>query len=154
MNINIINDDQQVTKDMSYKRGGVSDSIDEGEVNIFLSCFLLFCSIYFQIFGYRRHLLKYVLTVTAVVCSGGVLALLFYWIKQWWIYCTHSPCSLEEASVILVVVKKHLSKTTFNMIFQILLGKVQKLHHLPHQDSGGLIVKGIQNAPNIVKFDS
>ena len=50
MNINIINDDQQVTKDMSYKRGGVSDSIDEGEVNIFLSCFLLLRSILFSDF--------------------------------------------------------------------------------------------------------
>ena len=44
----------------------------------------------------------------SVLCTGGLLGLIFYWFKHWWVYCSHSLTHLELATSVLIVVRDDL----------------------------------------------
>ena len=58
----------------------------------------------FEIWGYKRSFLKSFFTFLLIICTGGILGLLFYWLQHWWVYCTHSICSIKDADIVLSVV--------------------------------------------------
>ena len=60
-----------------------------------------------QVWGYRRSAVKLVLTLAAVLLSGGTLGLFLYWVEHYWLYCTHNQCSLGDATSVLVVVSTY-----------------------------------------------
>ena len=55
--------------------------------------------------GYRPHLGKLLATVLAVLLTGGVLGLVLYWMKHWWLCLTQVKCPLEKATSVLIVVR-------------------------------------------------
>ena len=55
--------------------------------------------------GYRRNYGKCVLSLVGVLGTGGLLGLFFYWLKHWWVYCSHSLTELERATSVLIVVR-------------------------------------------------
>ena len=57
-----------------------------------------------QVWGYKNNLWKYMMTLLMILMTGGLLGLILYWMKQYWLYFTQVPCSLEEATTVLVVV--------------------------------------------------
>ena len=59
-----------------------------------------------EIWGYKQHLVKLVTTLLLVLLTGGLLGLVLYWLRHYWIYCTHSRCPLEEATTVLAVVSR------------------------------------------------
>ena len=57
------------------------------------------------LWGYKEHLGKLLVTLSAVVLTGGVLGLVLYWMKHWWLCLTQVQCRLEEATSVLVMVR-------------------------------------------------
>ena len=55
--------------------------------------------------GYRRHLGKSLLSLLGILGTGGLLGLIFYWLKHWWVVCSHSLVDLELATSVLIVVR-------------------------------------------------
>ncbi len=41
-------------------------------------------------------------TWAAILLSVGFLRLVFYWKPEWFLRCTHSPCSLRDADTVLL----------------------------------------------------
>ena len=54
--------------------------------------------------GYRVSYVKSLLSLVGVLCTGGLLGLIFYWLRHWWVYCSHSLTHLELATSVLIVV--------------------------------------------------
>ena len=57
------------------------------------------------VLGYRAHLGRLLATVLAVLLTGGVLGLVLYWMKHWWLCLTQVKCPLEKATSVLIVVR-------------------------------------------------
>ena len=57
-----------------------------------------------EVWGYRKHFGKCLVCLASILATGGLLGLVFYWLRHWWVYCTHSPASLQEAEAVLIVV--------------------------------------------------
>ena len=57
-----------------------------------------------QVWGYKRHWGKLVLTLCGVVLTGGLLGLLLYWVERYWLYATCQRCKLAEATSVHLVV--------------------------------------------------
>lgn len=55
-----------------------------------------------EVWGYRPCVWKLALVSVGVVCSGGLLLLLLYWLPQWGVKSTSSKCSLKDAHVLLL----------------------------------------------------
>ncbi|XP_055351131.1 polyamine-transporting ATPase 13A3-like isoform X2 [Paramacrobiotus metropolitanus] len=55
-----------------------------------------------EIFGYRRNPVKLVLTWISIICTCGIVRLIFYWMRHWMLQCTHSLCTLEHADYVLL----------------------------------------------------
>ncbi|KAM4771313.1 putative cation-transporting ATPase 13A4 [Rhinophrynus dorsalis] len=55
-----------------------------------------------DIFGYRTHSCRKVLCIIGYIFSLGFLRLLFYWKPEWHVWANCVPCSLEEASIVLL----------------------------------------------------
>lgn len=63
-------------------------------------------------YRYRRNHLWTAITWTLIVCTAGLLRLIFHWVPRFMLLATHSKCSLEEAETVLLVEKfqgKHTS---------------------------------------------
>ena len=43
-----------------------------------------------------------VITWIFIVLTVGFLRLIFYWKPEWYLRCTHSPCSLRDADTVLL----------------------------------------------------
>ncbi|KAG0712395.1 putative cation-transporting ATPase 13A3 [Chionoecetes opilio] len=56
-----------------------------------------------EIYGYRRSRLKTGITWFFIVVSAGFLRLIFHWVPVWMLKATHSQCSLECATKVLIV---------------------------------------------------
>ncbi|MPC15566.1 putative cation-transporting ATPase 13A3 [Portunus trituberculatus] len=56
-----------------------------------------------EIYGYRRSKLKTGITWFFIVVSAGFLRLVFHWVPVWMLKATHSQCSLEHATKVLIV---------------------------------------------------
>ena len=61
-----------------------------------------------EVWGYRRHYGKSLLCLAGVLFTGGLLGLLFYWLRHWWVYCSHSLTDLQQATSVLIVVRHNL----------------------------------------------
>ncbi|XP_072297890.1 polyamine-transporting ATPase 13A3-like [Eucyclogobius newberryi] len=55
-----------------------------------------------EVWGYRPCAWRLALVSVGVVCSGGLLLLLLYWLPQWSVKSTGSRCSLREAHTLLL----------------------------------------------------
>lgn len=55
-----------------------------------------------EVWGYRPCVWRLALVSVGVVCSGGLLLLLLYWLPQWSVKGTSSKCSLREAHILLL----------------------------------------------------
>lgn len=55
-----------------------------------------------EVCGYRPCVWRLALVSVGVVCSGGLLLLLLYWLPQWSVKSTSSKCALREARVLLL----------------------------------------------------
>uniref|UniRef100_A0A672H7C3 Cation-transporting ATPase n=1 Tax=Salarias fasciatus TaxID=181472 RepID=A0A672H7C3_SALFA len=55
-----------------------------------------------EVWGYRPCLWKRVLVGVGVVCSGGLLLLLLYWLPEWGVKGTCTHTSLREAHTLLL----------------------------------------------------
>ena len=62
-----------------------------------------------EVWGYKVHVVKYLVTVAAIILTCGILGLPLYWWKHWWLKCTRVQCVLEEATSVLVVVRNQTS---------------------------------------------
>ena len=70
-----------------------------------------------EVWGYRKHLGKYLFTLFLVLITGGLLGLFLYWVKHYWVYFTQVPCLLEEANTVVVVVSfKFFPNASISMI--------------------------------------
>jgi len=56
-----------------------------------------------EIYGYRRSMIKSIVTYSIIVMTVGILRLVYHWFPEWFLNCTHSKCSLESAERVLVV---------------------------------------------------
>ncbi|UYV64214.1 ATP13A3 [Cordylochernes scorpioides] len=57
-----------------------------------------------EMFGYKPHSGLNAATWLGIICSLGLLRLVFHWRPTWHLYCTHTLCPLTSASKILLVV--------------------------------------------------
>ncbi|XP_066458045.1 probable cation-transporting ATPase 13A4 isoform X2 [Eleutherodactylus coqui] len=55
-----------------------------------------------EIFGYKTVLCQKVLCIVGYIFTFGLLWLLFYWKPQWDVWACCTPCTLEEADVVLL----------------------------------------------------
>ncbi|GCB61091.1 hypothetical protein scyTo_0012855 [Scyliorhinus torazame] len=55
-----------------------------------------------EIYGYKQCLWKLVLVAIGVICTGGFLLLLLYWMPEWSVKATCTQTSLKEAEVVLL----------------------------------------------------
>ncbi|KAM8953100.1 putative cation-transporting ATPase 13A5 [Pelodytes ibericus] len=55
-----------------------------------------------EMFGYRTERWRQILCIFGYIFSVGFLRLLFYWKPEMDVWCRCSPCSLEEANVIML----------------------------------------------------
>ncbi|XP_038671734.1 probable cation-transporting ATPase 13A3 isoform X2 [Scyliorhinus canicula] len=55
-----------------------------------------------EIYGYKQCLWKLVLVAIGVICTGGFLLLLLYWLPEWSVKATCTQTSLKEAEVVLL----------------------------------------------------
>jgi len=56
-----------------------------------------------EVWGYRVHMVKYLVTLACIVLSFGLFGLPLYWWKHWWLRFTRVQCILEQATSVLVV---------------------------------------------------
>lgn len=83
-----------------------------------------------EVWGYELSLVRYVLTLALVVCTGGLMGLPLYWKRRWWLQLTKTPCSLHKATQVLVVDSyKGLHTTYF----------VKEVYSFKHQDKDILV---------------
>ncbi|XP_048398845.1 polyamine-transporting ATPase 13A3-like isoform X3 [Stegostoma tigrinum] len=55
-----------------------------------------------EIYGYKQCLWKLVLVAVGVICTGGFLLLLLYWMPEWSVKATCTQTSLKEAEIVLL----------------------------------------------------
>ncbi|XP_078063851.1 polyamine-transporting ATPase 13A3 isoform X2 [Mustelus asterias] len=55
-----------------------------------------------EIYGYKQCVWKLVLVAIGVICSGGFLLLLLYWMPEWSVKATCTQTCLKEAEVVLL----------------------------------------------------
>lgn len=55
-----------------------------------------------EVWGYQPCLWKMILVGVGVVCSGGLLLLLLYWLPEWGVKGTCTPTSLRDAHTLLL----------------------------------------------------
>ncbi|XP_078420012.1 polyamine-transporting ATPase 13A3-like isoform X1 [Cetorhinus maximus] len=55
-----------------------------------------------EIYGYKQCLWKLVLVAIGVICTGGFLLLLLYWMPEWSVKATCTQTSLKEAEIVLL----------------------------------------------------
>uniref|UniRef100_A0A4W3IJN4 Cation-transporting ATPase n=1 Tax=Callorhinchus milii TaxID=7868 RepID=A0A4W3IJN4_CALMI len=55
-----------------------------------------------EVYGYKPCRWKLVLVAVGVVCTGGFLLLLLYWMPEWSVKATCIPTTLKEAEVVLL----------------------------------------------------
>ena len=68
-----------------------------------------------ELWGYKENHAKLLVTVLAVLMTGGLLGLVLYWLRHYWVYCTMTQCPLDEATTILAVV----SRANVSPLYQI-----------------------------------
>ncbi|CAL4067513.1 unnamed protein product, partial [Meganyctiphanes norvegica] len=56
-----------------------------------------------ELYGYSRSQLRTAITWFFIICTGGLLRLVFHWTPEWMLKCTHKQCSLSVATKVLVV---------------------------------------------------
>lgn len=56
-----------------------------------------------EVYGYCRSQLNTAITWFFIICTGGLLRLVFHWKPEWMLLATHQMCSLSLASKVLVV---------------------------------------------------
>lgn len=56
-----------------------------------------------EMVGYRQDLCLTILTWCGIVCTAGLLRLLFHWHPSWMLRCTHRRCRLGQATKLLLV---------------------------------------------------
>lgn len=89
-----------------------------------------------EIYGYRRSYLNTFLTWLAIIASGFLLRLIFYWKPHWMLYTTFRRCPLDEAEKVLLIDK-------YNQYF---VEQVRYLFGAPHPAT--LIHKGNFHQPD------
>lgn len=96
---------QQITSDTVHKRRAVLLEVDckwkdvgSGGVKWLIDCLLQ------EIHGYGRSILGSILTWSFIVLTAGILRVIFHWFPEWFLKCTYTPCSLETADKVLIVV--------------------------------------------------
>ncbi|XP_012263211.2 polyamine-transporting ATPase 13A3 isoform X1 [Athalia rosae] len=65
-----------------------------------------------EIYGYKRNPSWTAITWILIVCTAGLLRLVFHWVPHLMLLATHTKCSLEEAETVLLVERfqgKHTS---------------------------------------------
>ena len=60
-----------------------------------------------HVWGYKNNLWKFLTTLMMILMTGGLLGLILYWMKHYWLYFTQDLCSLKEATTVLVVVSSN-----------------------------------------------
>ena len=60
-----------------------------------------------EVWGYKNNLWKFLTTLMMILMTGGLLGLILYWMKHYWLYFTQDLCSLKEATTVLVVVSSN-----------------------------------------------
>lgn len=63
-----------------------------------------------EVWGYKSNFVQYLLTMMMILMSAGLLGLLLFNLKHWWLYFTQEACLLEEATTVLVVVSQYWIK--------------------------------------------
>lgn len=89
-----------------------------------------------EIYGYRRSYFNTFLTWLAILASGFLLRLIFYWKPHWMLYSTSRRCTLDEAEKVLLIDK-------YNQYF---VEQVRYLFGAPHPAT--LIHKGTFHQPD------
>lgn len=89
-----------------------------------------------EIYGYRRSYFSTFLTWLAIIASGFLLRLIFYWKPHWMLYSTYRRCPLDEAEKVLLIDK-------YNQYF---VEQVRYLFGAPHPAT--LIHKGTFHQPD------
>jgi len=75
-----------------------------------------------EVWGYRPCLWKMILVGVGVVCSGGLLLLLLYWLPEWGVKGTCTRTSLRDAHTLLLrttVGNQHPTQLTSGTLFPI-----------------------------------
>ena len=57
------------------------------------------------VFGYEKSSFRTFITYTCIIITLGIGRLILHWWRHLLLYATHKPCTLEEATQILVVEK-------------------------------------------------
>uniref|UniRef100_A0AAV2JVL0 Cation-transporting ATPase n=1 Tax=Knipowitschia caucasica TaxID=637954 RepID=A0AAV2JVL0_KNICA len=84
-----------------------------------------------EVWGYRPCPWRLALVSVGVVCTGGLLLLLLYWLPQWSVKSTGSSCSLREAHTLLLRSTDEF-KQWFRARVHVMSAPGQRpFHHLP-----------------------
>ncbi|XP_050686747.1 polyamine-transporting ATPase 13A3-like isoform X4 [Eriocheir sinensis] len=82
-----------------------------------------------EIYGYRRSRVKTGITWFFIVVSAGFLRLVFHWVPVWMLKATHSQCSLNHATKVLIV--EYFKKYKRNFVKSINEVRAQNIRLLP-----------------------
>lgn len=64
-----------------------------------------FCQLCVQeVWGYKRSWLRTNVCWLCIVLTLGILRLVLHWLPKYFLVFTHSPCTLAEATRVLVIV--------------------------------------------------
>uniref|UniRef100_A0A803JFT6 Cation-transporting ATPase n=1 Tax=Xenopus tropicalis TaxID=8364 RepID=A0A803JFT6_XENTR len=97
-----------------------------------------------DIFGYKTHICRKVLCIIGYIFSLGFLWLLFYWKPEWHVWANCVPCSLEEASVVLLRTTDDFKQTSWKKVKWIQLSsKDFKTYRAATKDPDSTINKAI-----------
>merc|ERR1719282_363685 len=83
-----------------------------------------------EVWGYKSNFVQYLLTMMMILMSAGLLGLLLFNLKHWWLYFTQEACLLEEATTVLVVDHYRGQHTTYY---------VEKVHRTDHPEEDLII---------------
>ncbi|KAI1285205.1 Polyamine-transporting ATPase 13A3 [Halotydeus destructor] len=56
-----------------------------------------------EIYGFKRHWFRNILTWCAIVLTLGGMRIVFHWRPHWMLLCSHIKCSLKEAEKVMLV---------------------------------------------------
>merc|ERR1719474_1539992 len=90
-----------------------------------------------EVWGYKKNLAKFLVTLLLIILTGGLLGLLLYWMEHYWLYFTQEPCLLEEATTVLVVDHYRGQHTTRYVKHIYRFTSTQPDLVIPDQENGG-----------------
>ncbi|XP_028650762.1 probable cation-transporting ATPase 13A4 [Erpetoichthys calabaricus] len=94
-----------------------------------------------QMFAYKSQRCRQALCIVGGIFTCGFLYLLFYWKPEWNVWANCTPCSLEEADVVLLRTTDDFKSYTRKVVRWVYLSPVSDRERPLFQDQGSVLYK-------------